>query len=195
MRLVGHCRDFHDIGIERFQPGVKVAKVVRRVAKAVITDDSFRLAEPRYLVGDVVFQIDVLDSVGDCLAEHDHPRFFAAGVFAAVYFPTNGDHRRTRPVFEQPLDIYPRADVIQPQLDQLGPLLYQMGELGQHVFMTAAAYADANHWRELRVSRSGVINAGEVYFRRTRARNQIRLNCRSRSSRVKTREVGRPCGQ
>ena len=126
VRLVGHRGDLDDVGIERLEPGVQLAQVVRRVAEVVVADDPLRLAEPRNLAGDVVFQIDVLDAVGDRLAEHDQPGFFAARVLAAVLLAADGDHRRARPVLQQPLDIHPRADVVQPQLDQLGPLLHQV---------------------------------------------------------------------
>ena len=108
------------------QPGVQLAEIVGRVAEAVVADDPLRLAEARNLAGDVVFQVDVLDAVGDRLAEHDQPRLLAARVLAAVLLAAHGDDRRARPILEQPLDVHPRADVIEAQLDQLGPLLDQV---------------------------------------------------------------------
>ena len=83
----------------------------------------FVLPKRGICAGDVVFQIDVLDAVGDRLAEQDQPGFLAARVLAAVLLAADGDDRRARPVLQQPLDVHARADVVEAQLDQLGALL------------------------------------------------------------------------
>ena len=47
--------------------------------------------------------------------------------------------------FKQPLDVDPRADVVEPQLDELRPLLAEVLLLGEHVLVTATTDGDANH--------------------------------------------------
>ena len=96
MRLVGHRGDLDDVGVERLEPGVQLAQIVGRVAEVVVADDPLRLAEAGNLAGDVVFQVDVLDAVGDRLAEQHQPRVFVAGVLAAVLLAADGDDRRAR---------------------------------------------------------------------------------------------------
>ncbi len=41
--------------------------------------------------------------------------------------------------------VHVAVDVVEPQLDQLGPLLNQVPVLGDHVPVPAAGNADANH--------------------------------------------------
>ena len=49
------------------------------------------------------------------------------------------------PLGGQPLEIDLPVDVIQPQLDELGPLAYQVTMLRNDVPVAAAADGDANH--------------------------------------------------
>ena len=131
--------------IEPGQPGVDFVQIVRRFAKVVQADDPLGLAVAGNLVGDVLFQVDVLDPLGDRRAQQHQPSLRAAVVLAAVLLAANGDDHRAGPVGQHALQIDLAVDVIEPQLDELGTLLDQVLVLGDHVAMAAAADADANH--------------------------------------------------
>ncbi len=78
VRLVGHRGDLDDVGVERRQPGVNLLQVVGRLAEIVQADDPLGLAVTRDHRGDVFFQIDVLDPLGDRAAQQHQPLFFGA---------------------------------------------------------------------------------------------------------------------
>ena len=90
---------------------------------------------------------------------------------AAVALAAAGDDHRRGPIGQQPLQVHFAVDVVQPQLDQLGALLDQVAMLGDHVAVTAAGDADANHgidetpetWNE----RIGQINGREPLIDRS----------------------------
>ena len=76
------------------------------------------------------------------------PLLFAAGPLAAVVLAAAGDDHRRRAIGQQSLEVHLAVDVVEPQLDQLRPLLNQVPMLGDHVAVAAAGDADANHgWR------------------------------------------------
>ena len=59
--------------------------------------------------------------------------------------PAAGDNHRTGPIGHQAFHVHFAVDVIQTQLHQSSPLLDQVSVFRNHVAMTAAAYADADH--------------------------------------------------
>ena len=63
----------------------------------------------------------------------------------AVLLATAGDDHGARPIPQQPRDVDPARDVVQPQLHELGPLLHEVPMLGLHVLMTATTNGDADH--------------------------------------------------
>ena len=53
------------VGIEPADPLVDVVEVAWRLVEIMVTDDPLRVAIPRNLPGDVVFQVDVFDAGND----------------------------------------------------------------------------------------------------------------------------------
>ena len=111
----------------------------------MVADDPLRAAVAWNLVGDIFFQVDVLDPFGDRRAQQHDPRFFTAVVLAAVLLAADGDDHRAGPVGQDAFQIDLAVDVIQPQLDKLRPLLDQMLMFGENVAMPPAGDADTDH--------------------------------------------------
>ena len=143
--MVGHRRDLDDVRIALRKAAVDLVEVVGRLAEVVEADDPLRLAEAGNAGGDVVFQVDVFDAFGDGRPQEELPLLLRAGPFAAVGRAAAGDDHGAGPIGEQPLDVDGPGDVVQPQFDQLGPLLGKVPVFGDHVTMAAAADTDANH--------------------------------------------------
>ena len=57
--------ELDDVRIELAQPAVDFVEIVGRLAEVVQADDPLGAAETRNRRGDVLFQIDVLDPLGD----------------------------------------------------------------------------------------------------------------------------------
>src|SRR5690349_1984754 len=88
-------------------------------------DDALRLAIARNALGDVLFQIDVINARSDGAAKQHLSFFFRLVPTPAIFATTASDDDRARPRGQQPLEIDRLADEIQPQLDQLCALLGQ----------------------------------------------------------------------
>ncbi len=147
VRMVGHRADLDDVGIELAQPAVDFVEVVGRLAEVVQADDPLGASETGDRRGHVVFQIDVLDALGDGGPQQQPALLLAAGELPAVGGPAASDDHRAGPVGHQPLQVHLAVDVVQPQFDQTGALVDQVPILGDHVPVPAAANADANHKR------------------------------------------------
>ena len=120
-------------------------EVVGRLAEIVQADDPFGVAEAGYQRRDVLFQVDVLDSLGDGRTQKHQPVLLVAGEAAAVGFPPAAYQHRRRAVGQQPRDVHLAADIVQAQLDQSGTLLDQVPMLGKNHLVTTTANADADH--------------------------------------------------
>ena len=145
VRMVGHDGDFDDVRIKPAQAAMDVLEVVRRFAEVVQADDPLGAAETRDHAGNVFFQIDIFHALGDGRAQQQQALLFGTGELAAVGGAAAGDHHRTRPIGHQPFNVHFAVDVIQTQLDQSSALFDQVSVFCNHVAMTAAANADADH--------------------------------------------------
>ena len=130
------------------QPPVDLVQVVGRLAEVVMADDPLGAAETRNLAGDVLLEIDVLDPLGNRRPQEHQPLLFGAGVFSALRRAAAGDDDRAGPVGHQPLDVHFAVDVVHAEFDELGALFDQVPVFGDHVTMSAAADADADHKRD-----------------------------------------------
>ncbi len=98
-----------------------LVQVFGRLAEVVVADDPLGFAEARNRAGDILFQIDVLDAFGDGGPQQQQPRLLGPLPAAAIDLPAAGDDHRRGPIGQQPLEVHLAVDVIQAQLDQLGP--------------------------------------------------------------------------
>ena len=78
-------------GSQLAQPAVDLLEIVGRLAEVVQADDPLGLAEARNRAGDVFFQVDVLDALGDRRPQQQQPLLLAAGELAAVGGAAAGD--------------------------------------------------------------------------------------------------------
>ena len=143
--MVGHGRDLDDVRIALRKAAVDLVEVVGRLAEVVKADHPFRLAETGYARSNVVFQIDIIDAFGNRRPQEKLPLFLRALPLAAIRWAAAGDDHRARPIGKQPLEIDRPVDIVQPQFDQLGPLLGKVPVFSDHVTVAAAADTDANH--------------------------------------------------
>ena len=146
--MVGHGADLDDVGVQAAEAPVDFSEVVGRLAEVVVADDPLGLAEAGDLAGDVLFEIDVLDPLGDGRPQQHQALIFAAGEFSPVRGAAAGDDDRAGPVGDQPLDVRLAVDVIDAEFDELGALLDEVAVFGDDVAMAAAADADADHGRD-----------------------------------------------
>ena len=143
--VVDHRRDLHDVRVALRQAAVDLGEVLGRLAEVVEADDPLGLAEAGNGGGDIVFQVDVLDPFGDGRPQEELPLLFRPVPLPAVGGAAAGDHYGARPLGDQAAEVDGPADVVQPQLDQLGPQLGEVPMFVDHETVAAAADADANH--------------------------------------------------
>ena len=89
-------------------------------------------------------------TVADLVREHHATHFQCTPSLARILLADAGARENLASLRQvvlggEPLEIDLAVDVIQPQLDELGPLADQVAMLGDHVPMAAAADGYANH--------------------------------------------------
>ena len=207
---MGQRRNLDDVRVQCRQTIANGVQVFRRVAEVVIADHPLRLAEPRNTARNIVLQIDIIHTFGHGRPQRQQAGFLRTLPLATILLAAARENARAGPLPQQPGHVQSTADIVRTQLDQLHTLLRQVAVFGDHMFMTTATDTDANHavapsrgkgGGDLRATASGAVSTtstipilltkrGDFNFQ-----VQVRLNRRSSSSRVKTSDVGRPCGQ
>ena len=109
--------------------GVRPA-IARRFVEIVIADDAFDLAEAGNVIGDVVFQVDVIEAGDDGLPHQHLPLFLGAGPAAAVGRAAESGNHRAGPLGEQALEVGGPLEKVEAHLDQLGAALGRLLNLG-----------------------------------------------------------------
>jgi hypothetical protein len=144
-RAVGDGGQLDHVGVQPGQPGVDFLEVVRGAAEVVVADDALGLAVARNLSGDVLLEVDVLDSRRDGASQKHQPLLLGAGVLAAVPLAANGHHHGRGPVLQEPCQVHFALQVIEAQLNELRALFHEVPVLGDHRAVPPAANAHADH--------------------------------------------------
>ena len=94
---------------------------------------------------DVFFQVNVVDTLGNCLTQQRQAVDVAGGPLAAIFFAAAGRDDGAAAIGEQAFDVHRAADVVQTQLDQLSPLFSDMASFCNHATVATTADTNANH--------------------------------------------------
>src|SRR5207249_4940382 len=109
------------------------------LAQIVITDDAFGLAESSHLVSDVYLDVEVIESRDNSVAHQHEPLVFGAGPASAIGGPAKGGDHRAGTVGQQAFEVGSFAEEVEPQFDQLRPLLGGFLDLGLYHLVAGAA--------------------------------------------------------
>ena len=145
MRLVGGRGDFDHVRVVLCQLGMDRRQLLGRLAEIVVADNALRLAEAGNRAGNILLEVDVIDSLGDRRSQQHQPLLLVADPLAAIDLATAGNKHGAGPLIQQPLEIHVAGDPIQPQFDEPSPRFHQVLMLGKHVPMPTPTNADTDH--------------------------------------------------
>ncbi len=143
--IVGHRGYLDDIGVMASQSRVNLLEIFRCLAEIVHTDNAFGLAIARDRIGNVRLKIDILDSIGDRRAQQHQTRFLAPFPLSLVVGAAAGGDDWADPVTHQAFQVDLATDIVEPDFNQIGSLLYQMSMFRHYMFMAATGNTYTNH--------------------------------------------------
>ena len=87
------------------------------------TDDAFRVAISGNLLGNIGFDVDVFDPRRDRASQQHQSILFRLHPATPVFPPPRGHDHRARTTIEQSREADSSTDKVQPQFDELPPLV------------------------------------------------------------------------
>ena len=113
----------------------------------MIADNAFNAAEPADFAGDVVLEIDVIESRDDGLAQEHLPLFLGPLPATAILGAAQRGDDGTGLVGEETFEIRGAVDVIETDLDHLDAALARLLNLRLHHAVTRSPNDGTNDWR------------------------------------------------
>ena len=120
-------------------------QIGRGQLKVVMADNPPRRTKAWDRGGDVVFEVDVVDSLTNRRAQHQLPRRFVVLPVAAIDRAAAGHNRRAGPIAQQPLDLDGALNEIETQFHQPDAVLGEKLVLGDHMPVASASYTHTDH--------------------------------------------------